>query len=128
MSDAPVIGIFLVDDDSDTLTLVQTILKNRGYRTMTAQDGEEALMRLTTDVFDLIISDVDMPNLDGLKLLELMRANGIKTPLIFLTAGSAENAEKQALERGAAFYLKKPVKKDVLMEKVAAALAKPASS
>jgi CheY-like chemotaxis protein len=124
MNEAPKVGIFLVDDDLDTLTLVQTILQNRGYRTVTAQDGEEALMRMSTDSFDLIISDIDMPRLDGLKLLELMRANGMKTPLIFLTANASPESEDTARRNGAMFYLKKPVRKEPLMEKIAEALAK----
>ena len=117
------IGIFLVDDDPDTLALVELILKKRGYEIVTAKDGEEAIMRLTTDHFDLIISDVDMPRLDGMRLLELLRMNAVKTPLIFLTANTSASDEEQARANGALDYIHKPVKKEVLADRVMAVLA-----
>ncbi|MFA5161043.1 MAG: response regulator [Elusimicrobiales bacterium] len=123
MTNQPKAGIFLVDDDADTLAMVECILRNRGYDTVTARDGEEALMHLTTQHFDLIISDVDMPRMDGLRLLELLRTNVITTPLIFITVNATPECEIKAKEYGAAEFISKPIRKQLLLEKVSSVLA-----
>jgi len=83
-----------------------------------ATDGIDALITLAKEEFDLIISDINMPNLDGFKLLEIKNQKGIGAPLIFLTGRVGEEDEIKGLEMGALDYLKKPVKKDILLLKI----------
>jgi DNA-binding response OmpR family regulator len=79
-------------------------------------------MILAKQKFDLILSDINMPNLDGFKFLEILTQKGIRAPLMFLTARLEEADEVKGLELGALDYLKKPVKKDTLLMRVKRAL------
>lgn len=112
--------ILVAEDDADTRALIARVLENQGYAVTTAADGVEALARLAEGTFDLILSDVNMPNLDGLKLMELKAQKSINTPVIFFTA--EEEGEAQALALGAEDYIKKPVAKDVIVARVRRAL------
>lgn len=111
-------SILVVEDDADTLALMKRVLGNQGYRVTAASDGVEALMHLGRGAFDLIISDVNMPNLDGLKLVELKTLKKIDAPVVFLTAQSSAEAEQKGLELGAADYIRKPVSKEVLLLRI----------
>lgn len=117
-------SILLVDDDPEIHRLLSTILSNRDYRVTSAQDGIDALMILSTQQFDLILSDVNMPNLDGFKLMEIMKQKNINTPLVFLTSRIDPEDEIKGLELGALDYLKKPVQKDLLLMRIAKLLPK----
>ncbi len=108
--------ILVAEDDADTRLLIQRVLENQGYAVTTAADGVEALAHLSARSFDLILSDLSMPKLDGLKLMEMKAQKHIDTPVIFFTAQA--DAEAQALELGAADYIKKPVSKDVIVTRV----------
>lgn len=112
--------ILVAEDDADTRALIARVLENQGYAVTTAADGVEALARLAEGTFDLILSDVNMPNLDGLKLMELKAQKSIPTPVIFFTA--EEEGEARALSLGAEDYIKKPVAKDVIVARVRRAL------
>lgn len=68
--------------------------------------------------FDLIISDVDMPNLDGFKLLEMKNQKGIETPVVFLTAKTDEQDEMTGLKMGAIDYIRKPFSKEILLMRI----------
>lgn len=115
--------ILVVEDDAETRVLIERVLANRGYETASAADGVQALQQLSLRRFDLILSDIDMPNLDGLKLMEMKAANGIATPVVFLTARTETEAESKALDLGAVDYIRKPVSKEVLLARVKRALA-----
>ena len=84
----------------------------------TAEDGVAALMKLGSDSFDLILSDINMPNLDGLKLLELLGQKGMETPVVFLTGETEAETEIRGLELGAADYVKKPIQRDVVLMRI----------
>jgi len=115
-------SILVVEDDPDNQVLISRILTNQGYDVSVAGDGIDAMMVLAKKRFDLILSDVNMPNLDGFTFLELITQKGIKAPLMFLTSRSEEEDEVKGLELGALDYLKKPVKKDALLLRVKRAL------
>jgi len=116
--------ILVVEDDQDNQVLISRILTNAGYAVSVAGDGIDALMFLAKQEFDLILSDINMPNLDGFKFLEILKQKGIRAPLIFLTARMEEEDEVRGLELGALDYLKKPVKKDALLLRVKLALGR----
>ncbi|RMH17537.1 MAG: response regulator [Gemmatimonadetes bacterium] len=107
-------SVLVVDDDPTTRVYLEALLKSCGYEVASAEDGIEALMLLGRAEFDVVLSDVCMPNLDGLKLLEIMTQKGLDTPVIFLTADSDPTSEVRGLELGASDFLVKPVKKDIL--------------
>ena len=110
--------VLVVEDDVDTRILINRILENSGYRTTLAEDGIDALLHMGKSEYDLILSDVEMPNLDGFKLLEMKNQKGIETPVIFLTSKAGHEDEEKGYELGAIDYLKKPVKKEMLLLRV----------
>lgn len=118
-------SILIVEDDKDTQRLLSRLLGNEGYEVTIAVDGIDALLHLGKKDFDLILSDIDMPNLDGIKLLEMKNQKGIETPVIFLTARRDEETELKGFELGAADYIRKPIQKEVLLLRVKKVLKSP---
>lgn len=120
----PAPSILVSDDDEDTRKLVERILKNRGYQVTLSEDGIDVLLRLGRETYDLLLVDINMPNLDGFQLLEMMNQKGIQAPVIFLTARDSLEDERRGLELGAMDYIKKPIQKEILALRVKSALDK----
>ncbi len=114
--------ILLVEDDEDTQKLITRFLENASYDVIPAMDGIDALMRLGQKDFDLILSDITMPNLDGFKLMEMVHQKGIDAPIILLTGSTNEQDEMHGFELGAVDYLRKPIRKEQLLPRVRNAL------
>lgn len=111
-------AILVVEDDITSRTIITHLLEKNGYSVTTAEDGIEALLYLGKQGFDLILSDIIMPNLDGFKLLEMINQKGVKAPVIFLTSTSNPEDELKGLKMGAVDYIKKPINKDVLLLRI----------
>ena len=94
-------SILVVEDDPDGRALIERYLVGANHEVTTASDGAEALMHLRSRQFDVVVSDINMPNLDGLKLVEIMVQKGLATPVVFLTAGTSEDVEASCLRLGA---------------------------
>ena len=120
--------ILVVEDEESTRFLVDQILAQAGYKVLVASDGAEALLMLGTGLVDLVLSDIHMPNLDGLKLLEILKQHDIDTPVILLTGEPSPHVEARGREMGVADYLRKPVQRDILLERIWAALGEDAES
>ncbi len=116
--------ILLVDDDPDTLLLAGKIIGEAGYEVSAVKNGLEALKRLNSEKFDLVISDIDMPGLDGLSLLEKLDQKNIDAKVVFLTGNDKGDLEERGLELGALDYIRKPVKKEVLLLRIKNILGK----
>ena len=114
--------ILVVEDDEDTQRLITRFLESASYDVTPATDGIDALMRLGQKKFDLILSDITMPNLDGFKLIEMIHQKGIDAPIIFLTGSNVEQSEVRAFELGAVDYMRKPIQKELLLLRVRNAL------
>jgi len=101
--------ILVVDDSITTRTLEKTILESQGYQVSVAVNGYEALKKLRETHFDLVITDVQMPEMDGLELLAQIKQNAlwVDLPVIVLTSLNAYEDQKRGLELGAAAYLVK---------------------
>ena len=117
-------SILIAEDDDDTRKLLGRILENRGYQVTMTGDGIEVLLELGKSDYDLVLADVNMPNLDGFRLLEMMNQKGIQAPVIFLTARDSLEDERKGLELGAMDYIKKPIQKEILALRVKSALEK----
>ncbi len=99
--------VLVVDDDRTILGTVQDALVSEGYTVHSAASGEEALAAVERQRPDLIMLDVNMPQVDGWEVLSRLRAAaGQQTPVVVMTAGY--NAQDQALASGAQGYLGKP--------------------
>jgi len=117
-------AILLVEDDEDTQKLITRFLESASYDVTLAADGIDALMRLGQQDFKLILSDITMPNLDGFKLIEMIHQKGIITPIIFLTGSTSEQDEVRGFELGAVDYIRKPIRKELLLSRVKNAMDK----
>lgn len=101
--------ILAVDDDTISLRVLSGSLSHFGYPVVTAASGAEALKLLKTTPCDLVISDLSMPEMDGLALLDELRRQGHLLPFIILTACGSIESVVAAMRSGASDYLEKPV-------------------
>ena len=113
--------ILVVDDDPDIRELVRELLGRAGYRVTDARDGREGLRALYAGRPDLVILDVNMPELDGWQTLERIRDLSA-TPVIMLTARTAELEKVRGLKAGADDYVTKPFGRQELLARVEAQL------
>ncbi|MGH2815988.1 MAG: hybrid sensor histidine kinase/response regulator, partial [Actinomycetota bacterium] len=102
-------SVLVVDDTAVVRELERSILEEAGYRVRTARDGREALATLTGDPPDLVVTDVDMPYLDGLELTRSIRADPrlAGLPVVVVTSKAAEADRRRAMDAGADAYLVK---------------------
>lgn len=110
--------ILLVEDDLVSSALVEGYLIESGYSVIACADGADALIEIGRHRFDLLILDINIPTLSGLRLFEIMIEKGIETPAMFITGAAGAEAEARSLEMGAADFLRKPLKKEVLLSRV----------
>ncbi len=100
-------NILVVDDEAQITRVLKTSLSSQGYGIRTAADGEEALQVLQDWSPDLIITDLRMPNMNGLELCREVR-KGSRVPIIVLSVKGEETIKVQALDAGADDYVTKP--------------------
>ena len=116
--------ILVVEDNPVVRMLVEMHLESAGYTVMTAADGNEALQLAEVMRPDLILSDLDMPNLDGFGLLSAVRANRklAAIPFIFLTIHDEIDVYHRSAMLGADDYVTKPVNRTVLLASISKCL------
>lgn len=117
--------ILIVDDEPDLLRGLADNLRFEGYETLTATSGDAALALAAREAPDLILLDVMMPRLSGWDVCRQLRARGIDTPIIMLTARGAEADRVRGLEEGADDYVSKPFSLRELLARVRAVLRRP---
>jgi len=111
-------SILVVDDEPAIQDILTWALSADGYRVTTAGNGEEALARVEREEFDVIVTDIVMPGIDGLEVLERSRVLSPRAAVIVMTAYAALETAIAALRRGASDYLEKPFSVDLLKERV----------
>ena len=113
---------FLVVDDFNTMRrIVRNLLKELGFNNVEeAEDGQDALNKLRADGFDFVISDWNMPNMDGLQLLQAVRADATLSslPVLMVTAEAKKENIIAAAQAGASGYVVKPFTAATLEEKL----------
>lgn len=107
-------NILVVEDEPITRKIIKEFLNKKNYLVIEAADGVSALMEIAKLQFDLILSDVNMPNFSGFQLLDYMNEKHIKIPVIFITSLTDEKSELYGLELGAVEYIKKPLNLELL--------------
>jgi two-component system response regulator ChvI len=112
--------ILIADDDEDLRDLVQIIFETAGYKVAAFPDGRKAWEALQKDGADLAVLDINMPEMDGLELLDLIRGDERfrEMPVMMLTARKTTGEKKHGLARGADDYLTKPFDNDELVKRV----------
>ena len=106
--------ILVVDDEPELLRGVCRGLKHLGYSVTEARNGEEAVQHLRRRAFDVVVSDIVMPGIDGIQLLKEIRQHDLHVPVVLMTGAPAVSTAVQALEYGAFHYLTKPVESEAL--------------
>jgi CheY-like chemotaxis protein len=117
--------ILVVDDSADNLAVISLYLQHQGYRVVTANNGEDAVAVATQTVPNLILMDINLPNLDGLGATRRIReTEGLRdTPVIAITAFGTEGFQRAAYDVGVSGYLTKPIDLDRLHQLVARLLS-----
>jgi len=112
--------ILAVDDSASMRQMVSFTLKGAGYQVTEAADGQEALNKAKSQQFDLIITDVNMPVMDGITFIKNLRgeANYKFTPMLMLTTESAGDKKAQGKAAGATGWIVKPFNPDQLLNTV----------
>ena len=115
-------GILVVDDDASIRRMLDRTLAAEGHLVEVAADGGEALAAVERSTPDLVVLDVRMPGVDGLAVCRRLRAKGLSTPVLMLTARDAVSDRVAGLDAGADDYLVKPFATEELLARVRALL------
>jgi len=114
--------ILVVEDDKGTARFIKKGLSEEGFMTDVVSGGEEGLFMATTEIYDLIILDVMLPEINGFEVLRAIRQKGISTPVLFLTAKEDKEDIIHGLDLGADDYLVKPFAFAELLARIRAVL------
>lgn len=114
------IKLLLVEDERMLAEILSDTLRDHDFEVCCASDGVEALERAQREVFDVIVTDVMMPRMDGFTLVKRLRSEGITAPVLFLTARSATEDVVKGFETGGNDFLRKPFAIDELIVRIRA--------
>ncbi|WP_168121839.1 response regulator transcription factor [Paenibacillus sp. HB172176] len=114
--------ILVVEDDSNTQKLICAVLKRGGYNAVIANNGLEALKRMETRRFDLIVLDLMMPGMDGYQLCEELRGAGDLIPILMVTAAQENKDKHKGFLAGTDDYLTKPFDEEEMLLRIKALL------
>lgn len=117
--------VLLVEDDEELSEVLKHTLANRGFTVQAARDGNEAIDFLRVNKYDVIVLDWMMPGLSGIDVCRRLRSGGNRTPILMLTARTADHDTEQGLDAGADDYLTKPFENKVLAARLRALLRRP---
>ena len=99
--------ILIVDDEKNYPLILSAVLQEEGYETLTANSGQEALEILAHSDVDLVLTDMKMPKMDGIELLERVKENDPELPIIMMTAYGTVEKAVEAMQKGAYNYILK---------------------
>ena len=112
--------ILIVDDSKTVRNLVAFIMKKEGFKVTVAEDGLDGLEKLYSNTYDLVISDVNMPRMDGLTFVRTVREQDSyrDLPIVILSTEGQEHDIQEGLSLGANLYLVKPAQPDAMVKNV----------
>ncbi|MBP6534290.1 MAG: response regulator, partial [Arenimonas sp.] len=111
--------ILLVEDDETIVQVISQLLAAHGHHVCSAKNALEALAQTAQHSFGIIFCDVDLPGMSGLELARLWRSQGLRTPIVALTARTQADVEALCLDAGMSAFLRKPVSGRQLQQAVA---------
>ncbi len=115
-------SILIVDDDNDLLLLMERMLEGSGHRVVLAHDSVDALLLLARRRYDLMLLDIGLPDMDGLRLVDILLQKGIETTVLVMTALSEAELARRAAGLGPLDVLQKPFTKEDLVGRVTRAI------
>jgi len=110
--------ILLIEDNADSREIFVTALAREKFEVITASDGEEALEKIESGKFSVILADMSLPKISGWELIGIIKEKHPATPLIAVTAHAMSGDKERALKAGCDDYISKPLKPSLLVEKV----------
>ena len=110
--------VLIVDDEIDSLELMQELFENKGYISETATNGVEAINKIKLQEPDIVLTDIRMPEMDGMQLLNFLIKEHPNIPVIMITAHGTVEAAVEAMRLGAKDYILKPIRLDEILAKV----------
>ena len=122
MSDTPIIAI--VDDDEAMREALLDLLEVAGFSARAFDSAAAFLAAYPSAPFDLLVTDIRMPGIDGIELQARLRAEGSSIPVVFVTSASDAATRRRAHEGGAFAYLTKPISDELLLGQIHAALGR----
>ncbi|MCC6347485.1 MAG: response regulator [Nitrospirales bacterium] len=118
--------LLIVDDDKTTRKILSLYLKGKGYEVVTAENGLDALEKLGTENINMVVTDMNMPYMDGIELTRTLRADPSwqSIPIIMVTTEADDDERKKASDAGVDDYLVKPANADQISESIKRILKK----
>jgi CheY-like chemotaxis protein len=118
--------ILVVDDDKTTRKLISLYLKAKGYEVVTAENGLDAMEKLGTENINLVVTDMNMPYMDGIELTKNLRAddNWKDLPIVMVTTEADDDERKKAYDTGVDDYLVKPANAEQISDSIKKILKK----
>ena len=117
-------NVLIVDDDPDVLSMLERLLKKLEYNPFVAQNGEEAVQIIDTSRIDVVVSDLVMPEMDGMELLKRVKSRKGDIPFLMITGHPTIETAVEAIKKGAYDYLTKPFQVEEVQIKIDRALEK----
>jgi two-component system chemotaxis response regulator CheY len=110
----------VVDDSATMRNMIKAVLDEMAFESITAQDGEKALKILGERTVDIIITDINMPNMDGIELIKHLRVqkNSKYTPILVITTEGGQNVKDAGKSAGASGWIVKPFTPEILNKAV----------
>lgn len=106
-------NILYVEDNPDNMLLVKRVLESRGYRVLEAENGTRGLSVASDEDVDLVLLDINLPDIDGYEVARRLRSSGSQklayVPIIAITANALKGDAEKALEAGCDVYMSKPI-------------------
>jgi two-component system chemotaxis response regulator CheY len=112
--------LLIVDDDKTTRKLLSLYLKGKGYEVVPAENGLDAIEKLGTESISLVVTDMNMPYMDGIELTKTLRSDSIlkNIPIIMVTTEADDDEKKKAFDAGVDDYLVKPTNADAISDSI----------
>ena len=120
--------ILIIDDNNDICLLLERFLSKQGYKTASVQRGDDGLVLLRKEAFELVICDFKLPDIDGLEMLRRIKVMHPFTAVIIITGYSDVRMAVQTVKHGAYDYVTKPLYPDEILYTIKAALERRAQS
>jgi len=111
-----IMKLLIVDDDKTTRKLLSLYLKSKGYEVVQAENGLDAIEKLGTENINVVVTDMNMPYMDGIELTKTLRSDSIlkNIPIIMVTTEADDDEKKKAFDAGVDDYLVKPTNADAI--------------
>ena len=119
---SPALRILVVDDEPGMREMLEMLLTGRGHRVTLCASGEEALVELSKETYELVLTDIKMPGMNGVELLRRIQENGLPLSVIMMSAFVDIDTAIEAMHIGAADYVSKPFKADEVILKIRLAI------